>query len=245
MSGLGKFIKGGPKILKKGAASVLVLTCIDPRFTDILSSFLYHQVWADYDLFALAGSSLGVVQGYSGNTNPYPTGASWPANTSTVNGSGTNGTRAGFPQDLNNANHWSGVFIDHLGLAKVLHDISEVWVFDHLDCGAYKALMLPPGSEDNTPGPHILNLTTFQTQLAQYATDAGITDILKFKGFLMRQNGTITLEVADSGGIEIGESHGYVDINAWTDRDYYLLIIYFLILCGIIYAVFYYKKSFR
>lgn len=48
-------------IHKKGA-SVLVLSCIDPRFIESLSFHLMHnkQVGHDYDLFTLAGASLGV-----------------------------------------------------------------------------------------------------------------------------------------------------------------------------------------
>lgn len=240
--GLEKIIRGPPKILKKGGASVLVLTCIDPRFTDILSSFLYQQVWADYDLFALAGSSLGVVQSIEGNTNPYATGASWPANTVTSNGSGTNGDRPGYPQNIESANRWSGVFIDHLGLAKILHNISEVWVFDHLDCGAYKAFMLPPNTDDNMPLPHLLNLSKFQSQLSLYAQEAGIAEVLKFKGFLMRHDGTITLEVADPGGIQISETNGFVDVNGWTHNEYYLLILYILIFILVVYIIYYYTN---
>ena len=47
-------------INKKGA-HVFVLSCIDPRFTEYLAHFLINdkQVHSDYDLFALAGASLG------------------------------------------------------------------------------------------------------------------------------------------------------------------------------------------
>jgi hypothetical protein len=244
--GLGKTIKKSIKILKKGGASVLVLTCIDPRFTDILSSFLYQQVWADYDLFALAGASLGVVQGYDSNINPLQEagGASWPANSSTPNDNPgeTNGDRPGFPSFMEHAQNWTDVFIEHLGLAKALHNISEVWVFDHLDCGAYKAFMLPPETEDNLPGPHILNLTTFKDQLAYWSQSLGIATP-KFKGFLMRQNGSITLEVADPGGIDIGETNGYVDVNAWTQNDWYAFLLYLFIIFGIIYVFYAYSNG--
>ena len=45
-----------------GRASVLVLSCIDPRFTNDLAWFLSHNVelQGDYDLFVLAGAELGV-----------------------------------------------------------------------------------------------------------------------------------------------------------------------------------------
>ena len=45
---------------KKGA-SILVLSCIDPRFADNLAWFLIHEskLKDDYDLLCLAGASLG------------------------------------------------------------------------------------------------------------------------------------------------------------------------------------------
>ena len=48
---------------KKGA-HVLVLSCIDPRFTEFLAHFLINEkdVHNDYDLVTLAGASLGANQ---------------------------------------------------------------------------------------------------------------------------------------------------------------------------------------
>ena len=45
----------------KGKASVLVLSCIDPRFTHDTAWFLTHnqELHADYDLICLAGASIG------------------------------------------------------------------------------------------------------------------------------------------------------------------------------------------
>jgi len=89
---------------KKGA-SVLVLGCIDPRFANALAWHLSHseELHMDYDLFTLAGASLGVLQ------ETYP--------------------------------HWSIAFEDHVDLAIQLHDIQEIWAFDHMDCGMYKATL--------------------------------------------------------------------------------------------------------
>ena len=88
-------------IHRKGA-KVLVLSCIDPRFTERLAHFLINDkdVHADYDLVYLAGASLGVLQ------HDYPS--------------------------------WKPMFYGHLNIAVNLHNIKEVWVFDHLDCGMYK-----------------------------------------------------------------------------------------------------------
>ena len=48
----------------KPGASVLVLGCMDPRFANALAWHLSHseELHADYDLFTLAGASLGVLQ---------------------------------------------------------------------------------------------------------------------------------------------------------------------------------------
>jgi carbonic anhydrase len=53
-----------PVPIDKKGAHALVLSCIDPRFTAHLASFLRHEkdVLHDYDLVTLAGASLGVTQ---------------------------------------------------------------------------------------------------------------------------------------------------------------------------------------
>jgi carbonic anhydrase len=49
---------------KKKGAKVLVLSCIDPRYVELLADFLIHnkEVHNDYDLFNLAGAELGVLE---------------------------------------------------------------------------------------------------------------------------------------------------------------------------------------
>jgi carbonic anhydrase len=37
--------------------------------------------------------------------------------------------------------HWSRTFWDHLDLARELHDVREVHILEHRDCGAYKKLL--------------------------------------------------------------------------------------------------------
>jgi len=48
---------------KKGA-KVLVLSCIDPRYVELLAEFLIHnkEVHNDYDLINFAGAELGVLE---------------------------------------------------------------------------------------------------------------------------------------------------------------------------------------
>jgi len=133
--------------LNKKDASVLVLGCIDPRFADALEWHLTHseELHMDYDLFILAGASLGVLQ------DTYP--------------------------------HWGQVFQNHIDLAIKLHSINEIWVFDHLDCGMYKATL---GLKNDTdPHIHVNKLQELQTQLkTKYHT-------LKFRGYIMDTHGSI------------------------------------------------------
>ena len=84
----------------KGKASAFVLTCIDPRYTFDVAFYLQHkkELHQDYDLFTLAGASVGAAK-----------------------------------------KEWTKSFMDNLELGMKLHGITEVWCFDHLDCGMYKA----------------------------------------------------------------------------------------------------------
>jgi hypothetical protein len=84
----------------KGKASAFVLTCIDPRYTFDVAYYLQHkkELHQDYDLFTLAGASVGAAK-----------------------------------------KEWTKTFFDTLALGLKLHGITEVWCFDHLDCGMYKA----------------------------------------------------------------------------------------------------------
>ena len=130
---------------KKGA-SVLVLSCIDPRFSDNLAWFLIHdkKLHDDYDLVCLAGASLGVLQ-------------------------------TDFPS-------WRQTFIDHVHLAVSLHHIEEIWVFDHLDCGMYKATY--DLESDLDPAIHVSTMDDLKAVLAEDFPS------LAFKGFILDKDGT-------------------------------------------------------
>jgi len=131
---------------KKGA-KVLVLSCIDPRFTDRLAHYLTHtdDVKGEYDLFALAGASLGV------NQHEYP--------------------------------NWKSTFLDHVKLAVALHDIQEVWCFDHLDCGMYKATL--GIADDKDTRVHVKQLEHLQALLKTTYPQ------LAFRGYVMLKDGSI------------------------------------------------------
>jgi carbonic anhydrase len=162
-------------------AKVLVLGCIDPRYASILSSFLreYKGVQFIYDLFILAGASIGANQSYLANGNVR-----------------TGGSRGDYPNNVladgaagigNLGRTWGPAFFDHLELAIELHGITEVWVFDHLDCGAYKAIHYGDLSvPDLDVKPHIAEMQKLRKSINTAGPRLG------FQGFIIDQEGTIT-----------------------------------------------------
>ena len=131
----------------KGKASVFVLSCIDPRYTNDLAWFLTHnqELHADYDLVCLAGASLGVLQ------HSYP--------------------------------GWEAMFFDHVQLALDLHGIEEIWCFDHLDCGMYKATLKLEKDDDKKI--HIQKMEELRKVVRSKFPK------LKFRKFIIEINGTI------------------------------------------------------
>jgi hypothetical protein len=174
-------------------AKVLVLGCIDPRFASFLQWFLVHQknVYGQYDLFTLAGASLGVNQAEEGvnsaSAGPEYSGQTW----STAPATG-NYMNAGLL-------HWDDVFYQHLGLAVSLHSITDVWIFDHLDCGAYKIIKF------NNPSGTDTDVRAHSDEIARLALNLKIRNLgefssLKVKGFVMNTNGDIFKVYDDNTG---------------------------------------------
>jgi len=165
-------------------AKVLVLGCIDPRFTTLLSSFLinYKDVQFLYDLYITAGSSLGVNQSYLSDAFPAvrgdnPAGTDYPDNLLANNGAGIGKL----------GKKWGPTFFDHLAVAQQLHNITEVWVFDHLGCGAYKQIKFgDPMNTDMLVAPHTEELVKLRGFVQEVAP------LLAFKGFVMDLDGNIT-----------------------------------------------------
>lgn len=165
-------------------AKVLVLGCIDPRYSAMLSSFLinYKDVLFTYDLLTLAGSSLGVNQSY----------LSYPSSLRTAG-------VAGSQYPLNTISQfgvkWGNAFFQHINIALALHSITEIWIFDHLDCGAYKAIR--GLTTDLDPTIH----TTELTKLKGFINTT--YPALAFKGFVMDTSGIITKVVDSNNGVYV------------------------------------------
>jgi carbonic anhydrase len=82
--------------------------------------------------------------------------------------------------------HWGQTFHDHVGLAIALHDIQEIWVFDHMDCGAYKKLVLGGLDQPDTDEKvHLDKLKELQAELKSKYPQLG------FKGYIISVNGTV------------------------------------------------------
>ena len=215
---------------------VLVLGCIDPRYAQLLTSFLnnYKSVQFIYDLFILAGASLGVNQSYTTFPTKRTSGSAAAPYTTNQLAVGISNTVG--PMGVN----WGPTFFDHLSIARLLHQITEVWVFDHLDCGAYKAIKLGglPNATDLLPGPHTEELIKLQGYINTYTSTTdylgNAPTQLAFKGFIMDTQGGIT-KVVDSGGIKVdipkpfGSSRirapasEIVDLHAKASADYVLV----------------------
>lgn len=104
----------GADIYHTPKKNVLVIGCIDLRLTDNLVAFLQHDNLNNrYDHFALAGASL-----CASHLKEYP-----------------------FNKAGKQLGHWKTCLFDHLQIAIDLHDIRDVYIVEHEDCGAYKAFL--------------------------------------------------------------------------------------------------------
>ena len=204
-------------------ARVLVLGCIDPRFSSMLTSFLinYKDVQFSYDLTILAGASLGANQSYTtfSTTRTPPAVGNYPLNL--------------IPQF---GGAWGPTFFNHLSIARALHGITEVWVFDHLDCGAYKRikfgdvanpdLLIPPHTQELIK---LMGYVNTYTSAADYLGNPATS--LAFKGFVMDTSGNISKVVDNGLGVQyisttpFGTSRirapasDYIDNKAWNTAD--------------------------
>ena len=166
-----------PKIYKNvNQVDVFVLTCIDPRFTYFLTWFLNHSKEArnNYDLFALAGSSM-----CADLTTQSP------------------------PSGLPSTTPWLTTFDNHIALASTLHQIQEVWIFDHLGCGAYINYL-----DDDSPEKHIVNMRKMRDHVKT------LDSKLIVKLFLMDVDGSIQL-IESEGGLQKFTMASYTPQNKW------------------------------
>lgn len=99
--------------------NILLLTCIDLRLMDEIVHFMEHDNLTNrYDQFSLAGASLITqLDTYKNDFDP------------------------GQIEPFTNSNHWKATFEDHIELAIALHQIQDVYIVEHRNCGAYEKFL--------------------------------------------------------------------------------------------------------
>ncbi len=91
--------------------SVLLLSCMDLRFLDEVTEFMNHDNLANrYDHVVLAGAAFGALGAPGGKDKC--------------------GNTFEMP-------HWKETFFNHLQAAIELHNISDVYILQHRNCGAF------------------------------------------------------------------------------------------------------------
>ena len=110
-------------------ATAIVLSCMDFRDIDDLT-FLFNSLNYNnnYDQFILAGSSFGILTTDDNWTNNDKFSALIPS----LGNALTNYTNQDYLQKS---------FFLHVVLAVMLHNITEIIIIDHMDCGACKAIL--------------------------------------------------------------------------------------------------------
>jgi hypothetical protein len=197
-------------------AKVMVLGCIDPKYCSALNEFLTQYVGVDFifDMFTLAGASLGVNQSYDYATHVFPSarpnghsGSDYPLNLLAENGAGIG----------NIGETWGQTFFDHLSAAKSLHDITEVWIFDHLDCGGYKAIKIGNiSSPDTSRDSHLEEIIKLNKYIKSFTEDldpANGSYSVAVKGFLIEERSAITKIFDDGRGVTFEVSPNFGSSN--------------------------------
>lgn len=88
-----------------------MLSCMDLRFLDEITGFMNHDNLANrYDHVVLAGAAYGALGAPGGKDK--------------------DGKRFEVP-------HWKQAFLDHLDAAIKLHDVEDVYILQHRNCGAF------------------------------------------------------------------------------------------------------------
>jgi hypothetical protein len=101
--------------------NIIVISCIDLRLTDDVLNFLHFDNLTNrYDIVAYAGTSL-------------TTGATREEHRPLFNEQAL--------ADFDSFAHWKRCLFEHIDLAILLHQIEDVYIIEHEDCGAYRAFL--------------------------------------------------------------------------------------------------------
>lgn len=160
--------------------NVLVLGCIDLRLTDETVAFLHaDNLHNRFDYFTLAGASLCTQASVF---------------------------RKDFKKEVltkfKDFTHWRQTLLEHVQSAIDLHQIADVYIIEHRDCGAYKVMLnkgeFGPGQEHKEETAHQKYATELAKELEKLETkflDNGkiVTKHLNVHAFLIDLRGDVKL----------------------------------------------------
>ncbi|SDD54581.1 hypothetical protein SAMN04487996_101283 [Dyadobacter soli] len=153
--------------------NILVLSCIDLRLTDNLLEFLHFENLTNrYDHFALAGTSL-ITQADNDELTLL-----------------LDHDKLG--SEVKSYKTWNDVWRDHIRLAIILHDIKDIYIIEHEDCGAYKTFLTAEALSAGEHSCHVKFATALANQIHEFEMDdEGNTVVLNVHCFLIDLRGNI------------------------------------------------------
>jgi hypothetical protein len=102
--------------------NILVVGCIDLRLTDDLLRFLHFDNLVNrYDHFSLAGTALTLSAASKVLKELF---------------------KPDVLKTFNSFAHWKQSLFEHIEIAIALHDIQDIYIVEHEDCGAYKEFLI-------------------------------------------------------------------------------------------------------
>lgn len=108
--------KNYPTGFKAPLQNVLLISCMDLRLLDNIVHFMDHENLTNrYDQYIMAGASIGALVGSADEDDEL--------------------TR------IDDYKGWETGLLQHTQLAIQLHNIKDIYILEHQDCGAYKAFM--------------------------------------------------------------------------------------------------------
>jgi hypothetical protein len=152
--------------------NILVLSCIDLRLTDNLLEFLHFDNLTNrYDHFALAGTSL-------------MTQAENPELTKMLD-------HKKLESGIKSYKNWNDVWRDHVRIAIALHDIRDVYIIEHEDCGAYQNFLTEEALSIGEHSCHVKFSKALAKEIHQFKVDDETTVTLNVHCFLLDLRGNI------------------------------------------------------
>jgi len=110
------FTRNYPTGFKPPLYNVLLISCMDLRLLENITHFMEHENLVNrYDQYIMAGASIGALMGTS------------PAEDDLM-----------CKEDYKG---WETGLLQHVDLAIKLHNIKDIYILEHRNCGAYKAFL--------------------------------------------------------------------------------------------------------